>query len=103
MGMHKLDPDTSAGRDLEVNRRAFDRLSEAIEEVKDKLTSAEFKELYDAALGVRTFRPRHRDEDETWAAIEGAVQAGGDFEMDWAAMYMNQVVEEDSSPNTERA
>ena len=53
--------------------------------------------LHDAA------RPRHRDEDETWAAIEGAVQAGGDFEMDWAAMYMNQVVEEDSSPNTERA
>ena len=48
-------------------------------------------------------RPRHRDEDETWAAIEGAVQAGGDFEMDWAAMYMNQVVEEDSFPNTERA
>ena len=43
--VHKLDPDTSAGRDLEVNRRAFDRLSEAIEEVKDKLTSAEFKEL----------------------------------------------------------
>ena len=48
-------------------------------------------------------RPRDRDEDETWAAIEGAVQAGGDFEMDWAAMYMNQVVEEDSFPNTERA
>ena len=48
-------------------------------------------------------RPRDRDEDETWAAIEGAVQAGGDFEMDWAAMYMNQVVEEDYFPNTERA
>ena len=48
-------------------------------------------------------RPRDRDEDETWAAIDGAVQAGGDFEMDWAAMYMNQVVEEDSFPNTERA
>ena len=47
--------------------------------------------------------PRDRDEDETLAAIEGAVQAGGDFEMDWAAMYMNQVVEEDSFPNTERA
>ena len=47
-------------------------------------------------------RPRYRDEDEAWAAIEGAVQADGDFEMDWAAMYMNQVVEEDSFPKTPR-
>ena len=35
-----------------TRRDAFTRLSEAIEAVKEKLNSAEYKELYDAAMGV---------------------------------------------------
>ena len=35
-----------------IRRDAFTRLSEAIEAVKEKLNSAEYKELYDAAMGV---------------------------------------------------